>query len=178
MRAFACTRCTTTNPLPWHRSGTRGSTRWSTSSSENTDRCQRQACPRWSAGSATPSLNGKANWIARFGAPSAGSPVTRVDGLDWFWPEGDALQSAEPGDTVRLLAPFDPVVWDRRRFEILWGWAYRFEAYTPQVRRTFGYYALPLLWRNRVIGWGNLTVRKARTGCPVRLRGREPSAKP
>ena len=33
--------------------------------------------------------------------------------------------------TVRLLAPFDPVVWDRRRFEIFWGWAYRFEAYTP-----------------------------------------------
>jgi uncharacterized protein YcaQ len=32
---------------------------------------------------------------------------------------------------VRLLAPFDPVVWDRRRFELFWGWAYRFEAYTP-----------------------------------------------
>jgi hypothetical protein len=34
-------------------------------------------------------------------------------------------------DRLRLLAPFDPVVWDRRRFELLWGWAYRFEAYTP-----------------------------------------------
>jgi uncharacterized protein YcaQ len=62
---------------------------------------------------------------------------------------------------VRLLAPFDPVVWDRRRFEILWGWAYRFEAYTPVARRTLGYYALPLLWRDRVIGWGNLTVRNS-----------------
>ena len=51
------------------------------------------------------------------------------------------------------------VVWDRRRFEILWGWAYRFEAYTPAARRTFGYYALPLLWRDRVIGWANLVVR-------------------
>jgi uncharacterized protein YcaQ len=60
---------------------------------------------------------------------------------------------------VRLLAPFDPVVWDRRRFEILWGWAYRFEAYTPAKQRTWGYYALPLLWRDRVIGWGNLTLR-------------------
>jgi uncharacterized protein YcaQ len=60
---------------------------------------------------------------------------------------------------VRLLAPFDPVVWDRRRFEILWGWAYRFEAYTPATRRTLGYYALPLLWRDRVIGWGNLSLR-------------------
>jgi len=57
-----------------------------------------------------------------------------------------------------LLAPFDPVVWDRRRFELFWGWAYRFEAYTPAARRTRGYYALPLLWRDRVIGWGNVSV--------------------
>jgi len=63
---------------------------------------------------------------------------------------------------VRLLAPFDPVVWDRRRFEILWGWAYRFEAYTPSPKRKLGYYALPLLWRDRVIGWGNLSVKNGR----------------
>ena len=60
---------------------------------------------------------------------------------------------------VRLLAPFDPVVWDRRRFELLWGWTYRFEAYTPAHRRKLGYYALPLLWHDRVIGWGNLSLR-------------------
>ena len=59
---------------------------------------------------------------------------------------------------MRLLAPFDPVVWDRRRFELFWGWAYRFEAYTPAAKRRLGYYALPLLWRDRVIGWGNLAV--------------------
>ena len=62
-------------------------------------------------------------------------------------------------DQVRLLAPFDPIVWDRRRFELLWGWPYRFEAYTPAAKRRFGYYALPLLWRDRVIGWGNVTVQ-------------------
>jgi uncharacterized protein YcaQ len=50
------------------------------------------------------------------------------------------------------------VVWDRRRFEMLWGWAYRFEAYTPPAQRIRGYYALPLLWRDQVIGWGNLSV--------------------
>jgi hypothetical protein len=59
---------------------------------------------------------------------------------------------------VRLFAPFDPVVWDRLRFEIFWGWAYRFEAYTPAPKRLRGYYALPLLWREEVIGWGNLSV--------------------
>jgi uncharacterized protein len=62
-------------------------------------------------------------------------------------------------DDVRLLAPFDPVVWDRRRFELLWGWGYRFEAYTPVSKRLRGYYALPLLWRDRVIGWGNVPVK-------------------
>jgi uncharacterized protein YcaQ len=59
---------------------------------------------------------------------------------------------------VRLLAPFDPVVWDRRRFELLWEWPYRFEAYTPAAKRKLGYYALPLLWRDRAIGWCTLTV--------------------
>jgi len=86
-----------------------------------------------------------------------------VDGIDWYWP-ADA-RPARAGrhdsvpDTVRLLAPFDPVVWDRRRFELLWGWAYRFEAYTPIPKRKLGYYALPLLWRDRVIGWGNLSLK-------------------
>jgi uncharacterized protein YcaQ len=82
----------------------------------------------------------------------------RVDGVDWYWPAGDTMPVAEPDDRVRLLAPFDPIVWDRRRFEILWGWAYRFEAYTPVPRRKLGYYALPLLWRDQVIGWANVSV--------------------
>ena len=60
---------------------------------------------------------------------------------------------------MRLLAPFDPVVWDRRRFELLWGWEYRLEAYTPPAKRKFGYYALPLLWRDDVVGWANATVQ-------------------
>jgi len=82
----------------------------------------------------------------------------RVDDVDWYWPAGERLPRRAPDDIVRFLAPFDPVVWDRRRFELLWGWAYRFEAYTPAARRTLGYYALPLLWRDRVIGWGNVSV--------------------
>ena len=82
----------------------------------------------------------------------------RVDGVDWFWPVDEGGASVGAGDRVLLLAPFDPVVWDRRRFEILWGWAYRFEAYTPVRKRKLGYYALPLLWRDRVIGWGNLSL--------------------
>jgi uncharacterized protein YcaQ len=56
---------------------------------------------------------------------------------------------------VRFLAPFDPVVWDRRRFEHLWAWRYRFEAYTPVAKRLRGYYAMPLLWHDSVVGWAN-----------------------
>ncbi|MFN2445029.1 MAG: DNA glycosylase AlkZ-like family protein [Vicinamibacterales bacterium] len=82
----------------------------------------------------------------------------RVDGLDWYWPGDERLRRHEPPEMVRLLAPFDPVVWDRQRFALLWGWAYRFEAYTPAAKRRRGYYALPLLWGDRVIGWGNISV--------------------
>ena len=87
----------------------------------------------------------------------------QVGGVDWYWPAEDQQPRREREDPlkdcVRLLAPFDPVVWDRRRFELFWGWAYRFEAYTPAAKRTRGYYALPMLWRDHVIGWGNVSVR-------------------
>ncbi len=87
-------------------------------------------------------------------------PHAEVEGAVWFWPANEdplARRWTTP-EKVRLLAPFDPVVWDRDRFERLWGWAYRFEAYTPPAKRLRGYYAMPLLWRDQVIGWGNLSV--------------------
>lgn len=83
----------------------------------------------------------------------------RVGGVDWYWPNEENPRRALAPEMVRLLAPFDPVVHDRSRFELLWGWVYRFEAYTPAPKRKLGYYALPLLWRDQVIGWGNLAVR-------------------
>jgi uncharacterized protein len=98
----------------------------------------------------------------------------RLDGVEWWWP-ADEKPDAEAADVLRLLAPFDPVVWDRRRFELLWGWAYRFEAYTPPRARKLGYYALPLLWRDRVIGWGNLAVADGRLEARLGyLTGRAP----
>src|SRR5215469_160001 len=83
-----------------------------------------------------------------------------VGGIDWYWPAEEDLARFEPQAAVRLLTPFDPVVWDRDRFELLWGWPYRFEAYTPAPKRKLGYYAMPLLWRDRVVGWANLSVEK------------------
>lgn len=92
------------------------------------------------------------------------SPRCEVDGATWYWPEGESPtrgRGAAP-DAVRLLAPFDPVVWDRPRFEHLFGFVYRFEAYTPVAKRIRGYYALPLLFRDRVIGWANVSVADGR----------------
>lgn len=91
-------------------------------------------------------------------------PSAEVDGVRWYWPVGETPWARKwaPNDgdhgIARLLAPFDPVVWDRRRFELFWNWSYRFEAYTPANKRVRGYYALPLLWRDEIIGWGNLSV--------------------
>jgi uncharacterized protein len=80
-----------------------------------------------------------------------------IDGVPFVWPAGEKINLDVP-DHLRLLAPFDPVVWDRLRFELLHGWEYRFEAYTPAPKRKMGYYALPMLWRDRVIGWANMKV--------------------
>jgi uncharacterized protein YcaQ len=77
-----------------------------------------------------------------------------IDGIHYVWPHTVRIDP-EPARTVRFLAPFDPLVWDRRRFEHLWGWPYRFEAYTPRAKRLRGYYAMPLLWCDGVIGWAN-----------------------
>ncbi len=103
----------------------------------------------------------------------------RIDSVDWYWPaiENPASRRWQPDDTVRLLTPFDPIVHDRRRFEIFWGWRYRFEAYTPAPKRRLGYYALPLLWRDRVLGWGNLSVENGSLGSSFGyVYGSEPGA--
>jgi uncharacterized protein YcaQ len=98
----------------------------------------------------------------------------RVEGVEWYWPADERLPVGPPDAAARLLAPFDPVVWDRHRFELLWGWAYRFEAYTPAARRKLGYYALPLLWRERVIGWANVSVALGQLRADVGYVGSEP----
>jgi uncharacterized protein YcaQ len=99
-----------------------------------------------------------------------GLATATLDGVLWCWPADESPRSSRhaPTDTVRLLAPFDPIVWDRARFEHLWAWRYRFEAYVPAARRTLGYYALPILWQDRVVGWATASVAE---GTLVLARG-------
>jgi uncharacterized protein len=105
-------------------------------------------------------------------------PNAQVDGVSWFWPAGENPASAQClDDHARLLTPFDPIVWDRRRFELFWRWPYRFEAYTPAARRVLGYYALPLLRRDHVVGWANVNVREARMAVEVGFFGSRPTGR-
>ena len=53
---------------------------------------------------------------------------------------------------LEFLAPLDPMLWDRKLIEALWGYQYSWEIYTPVVKRKYGYYVLPMLQGDRLIG--------------------------
>ena len=53
---------------------------------------------------------------------------------------------------LEFLAPLDPMLWDRKLIEAVWGYQYSWEIYTPVVKRKYGYYVLPVLWGDRLIG--------------------------
>lgn len=84
-----------------------------------------------------------------------------VEGSSYLW-HPEQWDARDVPEQVRILAPFDPLVRDRERFEQVWDWCYRFEAYVPAARRQRGYYSMPLLWRDQVIGWANAKVE---AGC-------------
>lgn len=63
-----------------------------------------------------------------------------------------ARRLPEAPQRIRLLAPFDPLVWDRKRARRLFGFDYAFEAFVPAAKRRYGYYVLPILEGDRLVG--------------------------
>ena len=58
----------------------------------------------------------------------------------------------EPPPSVAFLPPFDPVVWDRRLLGSLFGFDYVWELFLPPAKRRWGWYVLPILFRDRLVG--------------------------
>jgi len=53
---------------------------------------------------------------------------------------------------LEFLAPLDPFLWDRKLIEALWSYRYTWEIYTPVDKRKYGYYVLPVLWGEKLVG--------------------------
>ena len=66
--------------------------------------------------------------------------------------EATATRDGAWAPSVVLLAPLDPLMWDRRLVEALFGFTYTWEVYTPEAKRRHGYYVLPLLFGERLVG--------------------------
>jgi hypothetical protein len=111
--------------------------------------------------------------LLRYGVPHVAAEVrqiqqhaksryahAQVGGVLWFWPQSEKPTAPRHtvGDRLRFLTPFDPLVWDRRRFKLFWGWDYKLEAYVPVHKRRMGHYAMPMLWGEQMLGWANLKV--------------------
>ncbi|MBJ3785674.1 winged helix-turn-helix domain-containing protein [Devosia sediminis] len=80
------------------------------------------------------------------------------------WATPEALDTVAPdgANRVHILSPFDPLIIQRKRLKLMFGYDHVFEAYVPQAKRKYGYFALPVLVDDRVAAVADLkTDRQA-----------------
>ena len=63
-----------------------------------------------------------------------------------------ADRTALPSREATFIAPLDPLLWDRKQLRSLWGFDYLWEVYVPEAKRRWGYYVLPILFGDRLVG--------------------------
>jgi uncharacterized protein YcaQ len=104
-----------------------------------------------------------------------GQEATAYAPADW---ERRGRRGPDAPDRIRLLSPFDPIVRDRGRALRLFAFDYRFEAFVPAPRRVHGYYVLPMLERDHLVG--RIEPRLDRETGVLAVRGPwwEPGVKP
>ncbi len=87
--------------------------------------------------------------------------------LAWRDIEDSLAVLGQPPSCLRFLSPFDPVVRDRGRARRMFGFDYRFEAFVPAARRRYGYYVLPMLEGDRLVGRASMKFRRDRSQLAV-----------
>jgi hypothetical protein len=90
---------------------------------------------------------------------------------------GNALEPQRPTASA-LLSPFDNLLWDRAFARRVLGFDHLIEVYKPQPQRVYGYYVLPFLWRDRIVGRADLRADRGSGQLVVKAFHREPGVRP
>lgn len=69
----------------------------------------------------------------------------------WLRPELLETPGEDAAPLVHILSPFDPLIIQRKRTELIFGYSHKFEAYVPKAKRVFGYFALPVLVDDEIV---------------------------
>lgn len=102
--------------------------------------------------------------LERLAVEDGGAPV--------LVPAGADLEPAAPSGAV-LLSPFDNLLWDRPFARRVLGFDHLIEVYKPEPQRRYGYYVLPLLWRDRIVGRADLKAQRTEGALVLKAFHRE-----
>jgi len=90
-------------------------------------------------------------------------PVALDGARHAHWAHPDAIEKApEPADIVHILNPFDPLVIQRKRLQLFFGYDHRFEAYVPKEKRIYGYFSQPVLIGDEIVAVLDLKTDRER----------------